>query len=212
MSFFKSLFSSPFGLSQGQNALNALQKSAIPQGMEATGRALGYDEALLSGDPTAEAAAIEPEMNASAAQTEQAKKQISSEGTARGGGINAALQKTADLPTKTAVDTITALQPGAAAATAGIGEGLTRAGESAAGTEVSNALQQHAQDLGATFDTLSMLKPSTPTGLPSGAPNPVPEEPAPIPSQIPQIPTDAEGYPTGGDTESALTSQFGGVP
>jgi len=113
------------------------------------------------------------------------------------------LQKTADLPTKTAVDTITALQPGAAAATAGIGAGLTRTGESAAGTEVSNALQQHAQDLGATFDTLSLLKPSTPTGLPSGAPNPaaaagpVPEEPAPIPSQIPEIPE--ESYSTGGD-------------
>jgi hypothetical protein len=163
----------PFGLTQGQHALDALQKAAIPQGMEATGRAQAYDQALLSGDPAAEAAAIAPAVNASAATAEQAKKQVSSEGTARGGGVNAALQASADLPTKTAVDTITALQPGAAANLTNLGAGLTATGVGAAGTEAGIASGTRGQNTSFLDSILSRMKPgggdgTTPTDTSGG--------------------------------------------
>ena len=214
MSFMSALAGPGFGYSEGLNSLNALQKSAIPTGMDATGRALGYDQALLSGDPAAMATAIAPETNAVAGQTEQAKKAISSEGTSRGGGVNAELQKTADLPTKTAVDTITALQPKAAAATAGIGGGLTSAGESAAGTESGTALSKYQTELPAAISTTEKVAGAaaglagggaSPTN-PAAAAGPAPEDTLSslIPSQIPE-----DG--SGGDTWAALASQFGGA-
>ena len=42
---------SPYGEQSSAHSLDALQKSAIPSGEEATGKALTYDEGLLSGNP-----------------------------------------------------------------------------------------------------------------------------------------------------------------
>lgn len=152
----------PFGLEQGQHALDALQKSAIPAGEEATGRGTAYDLALLSGDPAAQAAATAPQVNAASGAAEAERRRIASEGTARGGGVNAALQEATSTPAKTEIDVLTALQPGAAGRLESTGLAQTGIGAEAASTETSNALREKA--LKQDFLQNILKKMSLPTG------------------------------------------------
>lgn len=132
---------------EGIGSLKQVAGSDIPAGEAATGAAQKYDLSILSGDPAAQAAAIAPITNAASAQTEAEKQRLSSEGTARGGGVNEALQKTADVGTKTSVDALTALAPQAAQQVGALGLGRTGLGVNAAGTEADLSLNSRQQNL-----------------------------------------------------------------
>ena len=167
---------SPFGLKQGQHTLDDLAKSAIPEGMDATGRALDYNLALLSGDKAARDAAIAPEVNAASAQAATARRQLASQGTARGGGTNALTLAAEDIPTKTTVDALTALQPGAASSLGSLGSNLVGVGEHAATAEAGNALQQRQQNISATGAGLGAIG-GVLAGIPAAKP-PMPSLPS----------------------------------
>lgn len=181
----------PFGLNEGQHALDTLQKSAIPEGMGATSDALSYFRSLLFGSPTAQAAAVAPQVNAASGQSEQQRKQISSEGTARGGGLNSLLQQTGEIPEKATIDTLTTLQPEAARSTAAIGQNLTSTGARSAEAETNNALNQRSQDLEMIQTLMSIFRPRSSGG--SGPPVPTPGVPE---------------YPSGGGDDDAMGGIF----
>ena len=117
------------------------------QGQAATGDALGYFKKAASGNPTAQAEAIAPTLNAVAGQNEQQKQALDALGTARGGGVNAAQQQTGDAATKATTTALTDIAPQAAQNEAGIGANLSSLGEHAAGTLGEEALGARKQDL-----------------------------------------------------------------
>jgi hypothetical protein len=114
--------------------LGPLAKSATETGQSGVGDAMSYFKGLLSGNPTAQAAAAAPATNAVSGQNESERRRLSSEGTSRGGGVNAALQGNSDAATKASVDALTALQPQAASAEGSLGLSETGVGLSSAGT------------------------------------------------------------------------------
>jgi hypothetical protein len=127
--------------------LGPAAESAIPQGLSAEGDALSYFRGITSGNRQLEAEAAAPAVNAVSAQNEAEKQRLSSEGTGRGGGVNAAQQATGDAATKASVDVLTNLAPQAATAEAGIGGAVTGQGLSAASEQGSLATTARATDL-----------------------------------------------------------------
>ena len=122
-------------------------QSAVPAGESAVGDSLAYYKKLMSGDPAAQASAIAPVTNAVAGQQQQQKQALSSEGTARGGGTNAATQQTGDAASKAATDALTALMPGAASAEASIGGATAGRGLQAASNLGSLAEEERRTNL-----------------------------------------------------------------
>ena len=195
MSFFKSLFGVPGTLNQSNRELGHLAESAIPEGEAATERAGKFYGDIVSGNRQRQAEAIAPEVNRATAGATAQRNRLSTEGTSRGGGSTPFLLAAEAAPTATAVDTLTALQPAAAAGEAGVGHTLLGAGEGAASKLGSQALTQYGQQLQAVFDTLALLKPGGSGSEP--IPSPPPEELNPgggfQPTDINPPPTGEEG-------------------
>ena len=151
-------------------------QSAVSTGNAAQGDALSYFKNLTSGNPNAQAAAVAPQTNAVSAQNEAERRHLASEGTSRGGGVNAAQQGSADAATKASVDALTALQPQAATAEGSLGGAITGQGLQAASeqgslaTSARNTDLQHQTAEGADVAklgaaALGALSPATPTPI-----------------------------------------------
>ena len=117
---------------QGFKGLSNLFNWAIPTGEEATGKAIGYQENLLSGNRTARRAAVAPEINAATATSDAAKRQQATSGTARGGGTAGVnQQRSTDLMAK--VDNLLfGVAPEAAGALGAMGTNTLNTGEATA--------------------------------------------------------------------------------
>jgi hypothetical protein len=175
---------------QAENLLGNLGTAAIPEGLSAEGEGLGYDLSLLSGNRAAQDATIAPEVNAAVTGANTARRELSSSGTARGGGVNAALQQAGDIPTTASVDAITKLLPSAAGRAESAGGNIVGQGEGATSTVAGNELTHRGQTLSFIsnlLNTVASLKPGG-GGAQSSAPSAPP--PAPIdPQQIPSLAT-----------------------
>lgn len=77
-----------YGMNQGKNATS--------ESSDLLGQAGGYFSKLLSGDRSATLSAVAPTVNAADTMTDAAKRNLSSSGTARGGGINSTTQTLED--------------------------------------------------------------------------------------------------------------------
>ena len=106
--------------------------TAIPEGITSEEDALKYFRGLRSGNRQLQAEAAAPAVNAISAQNEAEKQRLASEGTGRGGGVNAAQQQTQDAATKASVDVLTNLAPQAAREEASVGGAVTGQGLQAA--------------------------------------------------------------------------------
>jgi hypothetical protein len=95
-----------FGMSSG--------KSETSESQGLLGQAGSYYSSLLSGDRSATLGAVAPTVNAANAQTDAAKRSISSSGTARGGGVNATTQTLEDQKRSTIDNAINEAKAGAA--------------------------------------------------------------------------------------------------
>jgi hypothetical protein len=112
--------------------LNPAAKSATEEGLSAQGQALKHAEDIAGGNRQAQQEAIAPIENTASAQQQAERRRLESEGTSRGGGVNAAQQAGANRATQTAVNALTSLLPQATAQEAGIGGALTGEGLRAA--------------------------------------------------------------------------------
>jgi hypothetical protein len=175
--------------------LNQEAKSATAAGESAVGDSLAYYKKLLSGDPAAQASAIAPVTNAVAGQQQQQKQALSSEGTARGGGVNAAVQQTGDAASKAAVDALTSLAPGAAGQEASVG-GATAGRGLGAATSLGNLAEEERRTnlahQGAEGDALSsaiaaFFPPAKAATAPQAPALNVPTLEMPLPSSIPLV-------------------------
>ena len=130
---------------QSYGDLSSAATSELGAGASATGQAQDYYSKILQGG-TAAQQAIAPQLNTASTQQAQQKSQLASEGTSRGGGVNAATQQAGDTATKTSVDALTNLMPQAAAGEASLGTAETSAGLNAASSLGSLSTSNRAQD------------------------------------------------------------------
>jgi hypothetical protein len=127
-----------FGMNSGAN------ETSQSQGL--LGQAGGYYSKLLSGDRSATLSAVAPTVSAANAQTDAAKRGISSSGTARGGGVNATTQTLEDQKRATIDNAVNAAKAGAAGGATQVGgtmasqaSNLLGMGESAASNLTADA-------------------------------------------------------------------------
>lgn len=125
--------------------LNATQAQQSEAGGADTGAASRYYQALLSGNPTAIAAATQPIANATAQQTQQQRQAIVANGGARTGGTNATTQNLNGNADATTADAVSRAQNGAAAPLASLGSEETGKGLQAASTLGSEATANRGQ-------------------------------------------------------------------
>src|SRR5271166_305072 len=173
---------------QAEDILGALGLGAIPEGLAGESAGLEYDLSLLSGNKTAQDAAIAPSVNKAVAGSAAKRRNIAESGTARGGGVNAVNQQASDIPTAAAVDALTTLAPQAAGAAASTGGSIAGLGETATSTVAGNELTHRGQSLGFASsligDATGALRPGG-SGEPSApgggtaAPTPPPPPPPP---------------------------------
>jgi hypothetical protein len=137
-----------FGFASGTSETGAAQ--------DQLGQAGSYYSKLLSGDRAATLSAVAPTTNAVNAQSDAAKRQIATSGTARGGGTNATGQSIND-QTRAQIDTAVSN------AKSGAAKGATEVGNSMAsqasnllgmGTTAASNLTQLAGDSRAESDKL----------------------------------------------------------
>jgi hypothetical protein len=79
-------FGVPKSVQQSEAGLNNIFNFALPQAESSIGPAAAFYKSVLSGNPTAANAAIAPEKNAVAANSDAQRRQAATMGTARGGG------------------------------------------------------------------------------------------------------------------------------
>src|SRR5205807_258242 len=87
------------GLADVKNIFNyalPAAKGAVGEGKEMLGTAGDYYKKLLSGDRTAALQAVAPEAAGVNARTDAARRQLSTSGTARGGGVASTSQTAKD--------------------------------------------------------------------------------------------------------------------
>jgi hypothetical protein len=113
-----------FGVNSGKSETGASQ--------DLLGQAGAYYSKLLGGDRAATLSAVAPTVNAATAQTDAAKRNIATSGTARGGGVNATGQTLEDQK-RAGIDTAVN------EAKAGAAGGATRVGGTMA-SQASNLL------------------------------------------------------------------------
>lgn len=124
---------------QGWGDLTNLINGASGQGGQATGDALSHFTNLLSGNRSAVESAVAPTTNAVASQQAAAGRQAEATGTARGGGVNAENQQTADKVSQATQGAINSAVPNAANELGSLGTTLTGQAGANAGTLAGNA-------------------------------------------------------------------------
>lgn len=129
---------------QEQQQLGALGNYQTGVGEPLTTAGAGYEEAILSGDPSRIAQALAPEISAGQGQVEQ-QRLAGAEFGNRAGGTNASTQAAEAANRANIINLVGGLQSGTAGAAVGQGAGLLGEASSNIGNEAQLAEQRRAQ-------------------------------------------------------------------
>lgn len=150
-----------------EGALNDVGTYGINTGEGAVNTGLGFENDILSGDPSKIATALAPEIKAGQQQVQQQAQQGAEFGN-RGGGTNAATQAAQSGERGNIINLIGGLQQGAAGTEIGAGQDLLSQGTGAETTAADLALKNRQRQVGDVSGIASDVA-SIATGLPFGA-------------------------------------------
>lgn len=149
--FLSSIFTgSDPGLQKSQQNLNSLAGFSSNAGEQGTNAAMGYDQGILSGDPTKVAQTLAPEIKTLGEQAQQNKNTVAQFGN-RGGGMNSVMAGLDDATRAKLISLMGSLRQGAAQNLGQLGTANLQLGQSGNVDAAKIAQQQHENQMNSLF-------------------------------------------------------------
>ena len=151
MSFLGGIFtgSNP-GLHKAQTNLNDLAGFSSNTGEQGTNAAMGYDQGILSGDPTKVAQTLAPEIKTLGEQAQQNKNTVAQFGN-RGGGMNSVMAGLDDATRAKLISLMGSLRQGAAQNLGQLGTANLQLGQSGNMDAGKLAQMEHENQMNSIF-------------------------------------------------------------